>query len=182
MNFKLLFIALLLLNSSAFSQTDQFQAGKAIPEYGKIATVNGMEPLPENARFKVSFDLAKPSKVGEVNRSIDSLARFINMHAASGVKAENINLAVVIHGGAVNDVTENAFYTVKNGNVNKIKNSNRNLIQVLLKQGVTFYVCGQSAAYYGVKYKDLLPGVKMSLSAMTAHALLQQQGYTLNPF
>jgi len=27
-----------------------------------------------------------------------------------------------------------------------------------------------------------LPGVTMALSAMTAHALLQQDGYTLNPF
>jgi len=28
----------------------------------------------------------------------------------------------------------------------------------------------------------LLPGVEMALSAMTAHAILQQEGYTLNPF
>jgi hypothetical protein len=28
----------------------------------------------------------------------------------------------------------------------------------------------------------ILPGVEMALSAMTAHALLLQQGYTLNPF
>jgi hypothetical protein len=33
-----------------------------------------------------------------------------------------------------------------------------------------------------VKTEDLLPGVEMALSAMTAHALLQQQGYTFNPF
>ena len=29
---------------------------------------------------------------------------------------------------------------------------------------------------------DLLPGVELALSAMTMHALLQQKGYTLNPF
>jgi hypothetical protein len=29
---------------------------------------------------------------------------------------------------------------------------------------------------------DLLPGVEMALSAMTAHALLQNSGFTLNPF
>ena len=43
-------------------------------------------------------------------------------------------------------------------------------------------MCGQSAAGQGVKKTDLLPGVELALSAMTAHALLQQQGYTLNPF
>jgi hypothetical protein len=33
-----------------------------------------------------------------------------------------------------------------------------------------------------VAAEQLIPGVKMALSAMTAHAQLQQQGYTLNPF
>jgi len=39
-------------------------------------------------------------------------------------------------------------------------------------------------ARYGVAFEgvDLLPNVEMALSAMTAHALLQQDGYTLNPF
>jgi intracellular sulfur oxidation DsrE/DsrF family protein len=47
---------------------------------------------------------------------------------------------------------------------------------------VRIFVCGQSAAYYDVTTNDLLPGVEMALSAMTVHALLQQQGYSLNPF
>ena len=34
----------------------------------------------------------------------------------------------------------------------------------------------------GVANEDLLPGIEVGLSAMTAHALLQQQGYTVNPF
>ena len=56
------------------------------------------------------------------------------------------------------------------------------LIAALTDHGVRIIVCGQSAAYYDVATDDLLPGVEMALSAMTAHALLQQQGYTLNPF
>jgi len=35
---------------------------------------------------------------------------------------------------------------------------------------------------FDVGKDDLLPGVERVLSAMTLHALLQQQGYTLNPF
>ena len=53
---------------------------------------------------------------------------------------------------------------------------------VMTDQGVRFIVCGQSAAGQGVAKSELLPGVEMALSAMTAHALLQQQGYTVNPF
>jgi hypothetical protein len=40
----------------------------------------------------------------------------------------------------------------------------------------------ESAAAYGIKPEDLIPGVEMALSAMTAHALLQQNGFTVNPF
>ena len=179
MNYQLFFVSvLLLLSNKSFSQADQFHAGKAIPEFGKVAEVEGMEALPENAQFKVSFDVAKQAKVGEVNRSFDSVARFINMHDGAGVKSEHINLAVVVHGGAVKDLTVDAFYKT----AQKVNNKNKLLIKALHEQGVTFYVCGQSAAYYGVKKDDLLPGVKLSLSAMTAHALLQQQGFTLNPF
>ena len=36
--------------------------------------------------------------------------------------------------------------------------------------------------YYDVAAEDLPDGVELMLSAMTAHALLQQDGYTLNPF
>ena len=39
-----------------------------------------------------------------------------------------------------------------------------------------------SAAAQDVTNADLQPGVKMALSAITAHAELQRQGYSLNPF
>jgi hypothetical protein len=32
-----------------------------------------------------------------------------------------------------------------------------------------------------IDQEDLLPGVRVALSAMTANALLQQNGYTFNP-
>jgi len=56
------------------------------------------------------------------------------------------------------------------------------LIKALTGKGVRIIVCGQSATYYDIENEDLLPNVEMALSAMTAHALLQQDGYTLNPF
>ena len=61
-------------------------------------------------------------------------------------------------------------------------NASAAAIAQLQDHGVEFYLCGQSAAAQGISNADLLPGVKMSLSAMTAHALLQQQGFTINPF
>ncbi len=178
-------LVLMTFCSFAVAQPDLSKAGKVISDYGKIAQIEGLDPLSDDATFKVSFDVVKQAKQGELNRSLNSVARFINMHADAGVSLDRINLAVVVHGGAVNDMTSHDFYqsqkTTKQSQSLSI-NANAALISALRKQGVQFYVCGQSATYRGIKTTDLLPGVKMSLSAMTAHALLQQQGYTVNPF
>jgi len=62
------------------------------------------------------------------------------------------------------------------------ENPNAGIIAQLLAAGVTIQLCGQSAEGMDIKKADLLPGITMAPSAITAHALLQQQGYTLNPF
>ncbi|MEE2877945.1 MAG: DsrE family protein, partial [Pseudomonadota bacterium] len=43
-------------------------------------------------------------------------------------------------------------------------------------------LCGQTAAAREIEKDDLIPGVQIALSAMTAHAVLANQGYSLNPF
>ncbi len=167
-----------LMLSEAVAQPAGFHAGSFIPEFGPIADVPGMQAIPPDATFKVSFDVNDAAAAGELNRSLVSGARFLNMHVEAGVKPENIRLAFVIHGQAVRDVTVDTHYQPLMAG----KNANAALVAALRSKGVEVYVCGQSAAYYGVSKGDLLPGVVMSLSAMTAHALLQNEGYTLNPF
>jgi intracellular sulfur oxidation DsrE/DsrF family protein len=61
-------------------------------------------------------------------------------------------------------------------------NGSHALVRDLLDEGVRVILCGQSAAAHGITQADLIPGVEMALSAMTAHALLQQAGYSVNPF
>jgi intracellular sulfur oxidation DsrE/DsrF family protein len=56
------------------------------------------------------------------------------------------------------------------------------LVEALLDKDVRFVLCGQSVAAHGIDPESLIPGVELSLSAMTAHAVLQQRGYTVNPF
>jgi len=163
----------------AFAAADAFLPGPVINDYGKIAKVNSSLAIPQGMKFKVAFDLSTAAKPAELNRSIDTLARFINMHVASGVKLEDISLAMVVHGKAANDMTKDAFYQQLNAGQ---KNANQDLIAQLIKNRVKFYVCGQTAAYYGISSDDLLPGVEMALSALTAHAVLAHQGYSVNPF
>lgn len=163
----------------AQAQTDVFHPGPVIPEFGQIAAVQQDVKIPANTVFKVAFDVSEAGKPGEINRTLESAARFINMHAEAGVKSENIRIAVVVHGKASVDVTNDAFYGARNDGA---VNANAAAIRTLTQHGVHIYQCGQSAAAAGIAHADLLPGVEMALSAMTMHAILQQQGYTLNPF
>lgn len=166
----------------AFAGPEAFKQGQTIAEFGKIAEVKVDQPVYRHHKFKVLFDVSEPADAGELNRSLVSAARFINMHTAAGVKEKNIKLVIVLHGGAAKDVTRADYYAAAQESDDKKENANAALVKVLTAHGVEFYVCGQTAAYYDIKNQDLLPDVKMALSAMTAHALLQQKGYTLNPF
>lgn len=160
--------------SSALAGPDDFVNGPVFSEFGPNAAIVGATAIPAETEFKIAFDTSKAAETGKINRTVESAARFINMHVRAGVPKDQIELAVVIHGKAVKDVIAPADGSDALPSVAAIN--------ALLEHKVRIIVCGQSAAYYDVKTKDLLPGVEMALSAMTTHAILQQDGYTLNPF
>ena len=164
-----LYSAVLVLSAASVSGPEDFTNGPAIDDYGMAAEVAGATSLPAGIEFHVSFDTATGSEAGVLNPTLRSAARFINMHARAGIDSNRIEVAVVVHGKAVHDVSGEASHSA-------------GLVAALIDHGVSIIVCGQSAAYYDIATSDLLPGVEMALSAMTAHALLQQLGYTLNPF
>ena len=163
----------------AYADMSAFHAGPVLPEFGGVATVENEMPIPDGTEFKIRFDVSKPGDAGALNRNLVTAARFLNMHVEVGVPLENIDLAIVIHGGATNDVTVAEHYA---GGHEGAENANAALVEALTETGVRIYVCGQSAAFHDVTNDELLPGVSMALSALTAHAILDDEGYTLNPF
>ena len=112
-------------------------------------------------------------------RAFETAPRFINTHVEAGVAETNINIAYVVHGKAIIDLLKPAAYATRSGGK---ANATAALVARLLAHNVNFYVCGQSAASQGIAKNELLPGVKMAISASSAHALLGMQGYTLIPF
>jgi len=160
----------LAISTAAQAGPDDFGPGPLIETHGRIAAVDYDMPIPAGATFAVAFDTATQAGPDALNRTLTSAARFLNMHVANGLAPEALQVAVVVHGSAVLDVAS------------ETAGGNAELIATLLDHNVRVIVCGQSAAYQDVVREDLLPGVEMALSAMTAHALLQQDGYTLNPF
>ncbi|MEZ5695526.1 MAG: DsrE family protein [Sphingomonadaceae bacterium] len=177
-------LPLLLFAAPAMAQQadmSAFKTGPVFEDFGPHAPVPGMGEVPADTEFAVAFDVSKAAEDGARNRSFESAARFINMHVANGVPEDNIQVAVVVHGKAGLDLLSNAAWRAKMGE-DAGDNPNQPMVRAMLDQGVRFILCGQSAAAFGINAEDLEPGVEMALSAMTAHALLQQRGYTVNPF
>ncbi len=150
--------------------------GPVFTEFGNIASVETTFEIPADAAFAVAFDTSTAAEPGEINRTLSSAARFINMHVEAGVPMENIRVAVVVHDSAGFDLTNAESY---GAHYDGAENVNAAAIEALIANSVQIILCVQSTAYYEIGNADLLPGVDMALSAMTAHALLQQAGFTL---
>lgn len=154
--------------------------GPIIADFGPVYQPDPLDiPTPTDHVFRVAFDVAtSPEDAGALNPAIASLARFLNMHGAAGVPRENLHLALVLHGTAAKAVLTEESYRRRFG----ADNTNLPLLQALRAAGVRIIVCGQTAQARGLPRAEFAPGIELALSAMTAHALLQEQGYTLNPF
>jgi intracellular sulfur oxidation DsrE/DsrF family protein len=169
--------ALLLASTNTLASIEDFKDGTVIKGFGKYAQV-ATATVDKNTKMKVAFDVGAPADAGKINRKFDSLARFINMHVAAGVPKENIQLALVVHGKASFDLLDNPTYQ----KLHKQDNPNISLLKSLMKNGVRVILCGQTGAAYDIALSQLVKGSEVELSAMTAHALLQQDGYSVNPF
>lgn len=184
MKLKAIAISVLALGATSLAaqQADLsgFGPGPVFEEFGKIAPVPDADfAIPQDMDLYVAFDVAKPAENGGINRTIDSAARYVNMHNAAGVEPARVRAAVVVHGKAAFDLLTDDAWVAKG---KEGTNATAAVIPELVDNGVRIILCGQTAAAYGISADDLAPGVEMALSAMTAHAVLQRQGYTVNPF
>lgn len=171
----LLALPVALSAQDAAQPIGQAEAGPVIDPYGAVFEVEGMEvPVDTSRRYKVLFDVAlSPEGPEGVNRNLNTVARYLNMHVKAGVPLENMSVAVVLHGPAAKDALRPEPYRERYD----AENPNVDLIRQLGRAGVQFYMCGQSAMGRGMSDEMLLPEIQMALSAMTARATLQAQGF-----
>lgn len=175
---SLVMLFFLSISTSGISQ--EKQTGPIIENYGEVWAVDNPDFKTDiNAEFKVVFDIMdSPDSHTEINRYIETAARFLNMHAQNGVPASQLKVALVVHNKASKDVTHNEAYKARYG----FDNPNLDMIQDLIDAGAEVILCGQSAKSRGFPKEDLIPGTKIALSAMTALIQLQNDGYQLIKF
>ena len=135
--------------------------------------------VPTNLSYKVSWDINVGSpKPGEANEKFEVPPRFLNQSVAIGVARANIQLAVVVHGSAADELLANDEYRTRKG----VDNPNIALLEEMSKAGVRIILCGQTVANRKMPRDKILPFVLIAPSAAWAHAVLQQQGFRTNPF
>ena len=173
----LVLITTSLLNHAAAAPAN-FSTGPVFKKHGENTPIkNGLNNA-EEQKFKVVFDVYKGNVGDQPHRGFNTVARFINMHVRAGVSIDNIDVALVVHGKASHDLMTDEAFEAAFGK----ENPSAELVHQLIKNKVHVYICGQSSSHLGITADQLNDKVTISLSAMTANALLQQQGYTLNPF
>jgi len=180
MKYFLLVLIAIMLNATSYAQKNKTKSGPVFEDFGAVFTVDDADLLLDNDKnYKVIFDVyTDDKKTGNMNPLINTVARFMNMHAQNGLAASQMHIVLVLHGAATkNALTEKAFKKEF-----KTKHPNAELIDALVKQNVKVYLCGQSMKSKGYEAKHISENVKISLSALTALIKYQSEGFQLINF
>ena len=156
------------------------RSGPVFKSIGAVYDVPEADFVPDSTQvLKAIFDIERlQDDPAEVNPLINSLARYINMHVQKGIPLKNIHLSFVLHGASGKDALSNEAYKKRYG----VNNPNSAHIKALAEKGVHMFICGQSATYAGYRKSELMPEIKMALSAMTVLTVYQANGYSLIRF
>lgn len=180
MKYFLLLILTSISITTVYSQKNKTKTGPVFDDFGAVFTIDDADLLLDTDKnYKVIFDVYTDDKKPEnMNPLINTVARFMNMHAQNGLPEDQMDIVVVLHGAALkNALTEKVFKKKY-----RVKHPNAALIEDLVDKNVKIYVCGQSMKSRGYEAKDISEHVKISLSALTALVKYQSEGYQIINF
>lgn len=164
---------LIFMTFSGISQ--EKKSGPVVEGYGQVWAIENPDFKTDTSQeFKVVFDVKDgPESDTEININLNTVARFLNLHAQNGIPLSQLKVALIVHGTAARNLLSDEAYQKRY----QVKNPNRELVEKLLDAEVEVIMCGQSSKTRGLPKEDLIPRVKIALSAMTANIQLQNQGY-----
>ena len=155
------------------------QSGPIIQSTGRSVKVDDATfKIPNGHVFKAVYVIDNADSVG-ANQQLNTIARFLNLSARNGVPSERVHTAAVVHGSGWMSLLSDSAYGVR---FSGKPNPSKQLVEELLANGVQLVLCGQTAGFRGVKREELIPGVQLAISAMSALNVFQAQGYQFNPW
>jgi intracellular sulfur oxidation DsrE/DsrF family protein len=136
--------------------------------------------VPAGMELKALFEInAGGGDTVKVNEQLVTMARFFNLHGRNGYAASRIKAAAVFHGSGWTALLSDSAFAARFGGK---PNPSRRLVEELLQHGAQLVLCGQTMGGRGIRREELLPGVKVATSAMTAMLVLQNEGYRFIPW
>jgi intracellular sulfur oxidation DsrE/DsrF family protein len=164
---------------SAQSRPGLTPSGPVIQSTGQSVKVDDATfTIPAGHVFKAVYVIDKADTT-VVSQQLTTIARFLNLHARHGIPKDRLFAAAVVHGSGWMSLLSDSAYGARFAGK---PNPSKRLVEELLANNVQLVLCGQTAGFRGVKREELLPGVQLGISAMTALNVFQAQGYQLNPW
>ena len=145
-----------------------------IEKYGGVVARAVATEQPRSGA-KVVFDVTADAKLGEVNKGLDRVARLLNLYGVAGLKADDVTIAIVLHGEATKSILTDVAYKVHFGIE---QNPNLPLIRELRVAGVEIFVCGQALNYKGFPDAEVADGITIAAAALTVVINKQMDGYS----
>jgi intracellular sulfur oxidation DsrE/DsrF family protein len=155
------------------------QSGPLIQSTGRTVRVDDATfRIPDGHVFRTVYEINVADTAGP-NQQLGTIARYVNLHARHGIPKERVHAAAVVHGTGWMSLLSDSAYGARFGGKS---NPSKRLVEELLASNVQLVMCGQTAGFRGVKREELLPGVQLAISAMTALSVFQSQGYQFIPW
>lgn len=148
-----------------FPQIEGYGSVVSLPEAGERPRVGG----------RVVFDTTAAAPAGKPSRGLESAARLVNLYAKEGLAGARPQIAVILHHDAMTAALGDAAHERSGGG----SNPNRELVEKLLTSGVEVWVCGQALVRGGQTPADVMPGIKVAVSAIVFNINRQQDGWAV---
>jgi intracellular sulfur oxidation DsrE/DsrF family protein len=148
--------------------------------WGGVIPVGDIDEIPDpKQQYKFVMELTSfamkddSAAYKDINLALRDIARTINLHVGAGIPKENIDIVLAVHGQALNAFLTNEKYKKKFD----IDNPNIPLLKELQDFGVKIILCGQAMHYQRLMRENIIPGVKVSLTAQTVVSSYQLKNY-----
>lgn len=149
-------------------------------KYSAALPVSGINEKPDpKMKYKILVEVTGWEKdsasLRKVNGSLAEAGRILNLHIEAGIDKKNVEMIIVAHAGVLNALLTNEKYKKKF----HTDNPNLDIIKQFQDNNVKIIACGQAMHFVDIPKEDLLPVVKIALSAKVVLSTYLLKGFVL---
>ena len=151
------------------------EAAAIFAKWGWITTPDTSVPHTARTVIRFVYDVQDDECASRVGRGLTRIAALVADYEALGIPPSEINISVILHGGATYWALKDepyAQFTNKTGH-----NPNRSVVYALVQEGVSIEVCAQAMKRHGWTRNDILPAVKIVSGVCPRLVELERRGY-----